>query len=532
MKKSRRMLLSFSKAELGGRCSVSMHNAGIMLAMPADKESAKSYMASFGWGSDTNKYYPGLNVQSDLMPKDEDFVNVPFRMLSATMVAAGTWRSTDFTDTKVLSASVPKLKDKPVYKEHDTDLDNWVGLVRTPKFSPEFTMTDGTRIPAGIDAIVSIDGKTNPKIARAVLVGGIYSNSVTVEFDWVPSHDFAGDDAEDQFERAVGQIIDGRMVCRKVTNIIDYYESSLVWLGADPYAKQITPEGDLIHVDESSTYEDDNTVQTKYKQDAKYSMKLGIPKNLLSLSKKENLIQNNNPQKPNTMTLEEILAALRLSLGLPVDAEVTKEQIATLSVAPAVVEEDTTELAQAVTELTGEVIEGKQNVKELTSKLAGFKGIKVDKLTALEATAKTVETLTAEKTSLTSEVVNLKADKATLEAKIVELNPKAAIADKFIQDKKAECKRLYNLSVNNKPVDAVIALIEKGTVEELDGLIGTYTKGLTENFSGKCKDCGSANFEFKSSVGGEDPTKDKDENTSDVSFEAIHQRFDKKTLGK
>lgn len=521
MKNNRTMVLSFSKYEFGKNTRISMNNSGIILAMPPDADKAKFFMQeSFGWGSDDNKYYPDLNVQKDLRPKEEDFVNAPFRMLSATIVAAGTWRSTDFTNIAVLKDSVGKLKDKPVFKEHDTSLDNWVGLVRAPKFSPAFTMEDGTKIPAGIDAIISIDGKTNPKIARGVLSGGIFSNSVTVEFDWEPSHTFVGDNAEYEFERNVGNVIDGKMVCRKVTNIINYYESSLVWLGADPYAKQITDTGDLIHVDESSAYEDE-VVQTSYKNESKYSMSLGVSKNLISLSK--NSFKNNNPKNTNIMTLEQVLAALRKSLKLADDAVVTEEQIATLSVPTEV---DTTELASAVTELTGEKIEGKHDVKVLVSKLSGFKGIKVEKLTALEATETQVVTLTSEKAVLSGEIGTLKADKATLTAKIDELTPKAIVADKFIADKKVECTRLYTLSMDNNPVQAVLSIIEKASNEELDGLLKQYTKEDAAKFSGKCQDCGSANFEFKSSVGGEADTNEfVADPTEGVKFADLHKKF-------
>lgn len=525
----KRLKLSFSKAEMK-RAQVQLGNAGIMLAMPSDKEDANKFMQSFGFfggSGDGNKFYPDLNVQQDLMPKEEDFVNVPFRMLSATVVAAGTWRSTDFTDAEVLRRAVKKLANKPVYKEHDTDLDNWVGLVKNPKFSPAFTMNDGMKIPAGIDAIISIDGKTNPKIARAVLVGGIYSNSVTVEFDWEPSHIFEGENAEHEFERSIGKIIDGRMVCRKVTEIIDFYESSLVWLGADPYAKKISESGDLINVDESSTYEDE-VVQTRYKKESKYEANLALSKNLLSLSKNSSF-NNTNPKKEEDMKPELVLA-LKAILGLAADAEITKENIDTLAVKST----DTTdavaeELATAVSELTGEKVEASLGSKALISKFAGHKAVKSEELTALTAAKGEVESLKNEKTALAAEVGTLKADKATLEAKVTELSPKAALGDKFVADKRTECERLYNISVDNKPIESVLNLIKKATVEELDGLIAQYTKGVTQSFTGKCKDCGSTSFEFKSSVAGE-VTGDGKSKDLGTDFQSIHEKFDNKNL--
>lgn len=518
--KNNRMILSFTKEELK-RSSLSLENSGIMIAMPDTREASEKLMQSFGWaGNNSNVFYPDLNVAADLIPKPEDFVNVPFRLLSATIVAAGTWRATDFTDAAVLKESIYKLADKPVYKEHETDLDNWVGLVRNPKFSPAFTMKDGISIPAGIDGIISIDGKTNPKLARAVLAGGIYSNSVTVEFEWLPSHKF---ETPEDFERNVGQVIDGKMVCRKVSKIIDYYESSLVWLGADPYAKQIKADGDLIHVDESSTYNDE-VVQTTYKSNSKYSVKLGLTENILSLSKQSQKI---NPMKP------EVIAAFRKKFNLAADVEITEALIESLTLGTATDATLNAEVAAKVAELTGETIEATTDAKVSLGKLTGFKGLKAEALTKLENDAAKVVTLEAdkaalatEKTTLAQEVGVLKADKVTLEAKVTELTPKATIGEKFVADKRAETIRLYKLSTENKPVEAVLTMFEKASVEELDGLLASYGKGLTAKFNGKCTDCGSTNFEFKSSQGGgEGESKEVSAESAGVTYEDIRNSF-------
>lgn len=532
----RTIKLSFSKEEVK-RASLAMGNAGIMIAMPSKEADAKKFMHSFGWGSssDSNKFYPDLNVKKDLAPKEEDFVNVPFRLLSATMVAAGTWRSTDFSDASVLKDAVKKLDGKPVYKDHETDLDNWVGIVRNPKFSGAFTMDDGTQIPAGLDGIISIDGKTNPKIARGVLLGAIFSNSVTVEFDWIPSHEFENDY---QFENALGTIIDGKMVCRKVTRIIDFYESSLVWLGADPYAKMIDENGNLVNVDESSTYEEESeVVKTKYQKDKKYEVKFGFDKNLLSLAKSNSQsLTQKNTKKMN----DKVLEALRKKLKLADDVELTDahaeavEKLLTDEEAAAKAKETSedvetvsnAEVTEAVAEITGEVVEETTSVKDALAKLKGLKGIKVEEFTKLSENASKVASLETEKVTLTGELANLKVDKATLEAKVIELGANAKLGEKFMSDKRAEVIRLYTLAVDNKPVDAVLSLMQNAKLEELEGLLSQYTKGNTEKFSGKCKSCGSTEFEFKSTVGGDDETSTEDViEVSGMSFQDLAAKF-------
>src|SRR5690606_12701038 len=112
-----------------------------------------------------------------------------------TTVGAGSWKATDFSDVRMLKGSMGKLKGKTVYKEHDQEVDNWLGFVKETSWSEQFTNSTGDTVPAGIDGVLLIDAKTNPKIARGLLMGTIYSNSVTVVFDWEMSHHF-----EDEWE--------------------------------------------------------------------------------------------------------------------------------------------------------------------------------------------------------------------------------------------------------------------------------------------------------------------------------------------
>ena len=73
---------------------------------------------------------------------------------------------------------------------------------------------------------MAVDAKTNPKVARGVLMGSIFSNSVTVEFEWKMSHPFEN---EYEFLDKIGQYgADGKMIRRVVTKILNYHKSSLI----------------------------------------------------------------------------------------------------------------------------------------------------------------------------------------------------------------------------------------------------------------------------------------------------------------
>jgi len=239
-KKTYRMKMNFSKDELAG--SVSLGAVGISMPMldPLSLEEYRKGLSrqrdsmNFGMLGNDPKYYQDTKM-TDITPKPEDFLEVPFRLISATIVGGGTWKATDFSNTAILKKSTSLLDGVPLYKDHETDLDNWVGLVNGVKWTGAFKDVSGVDVPAGIDGIVAIDIKTNPKVARGVAAGAIYSNSVTVEFDWEMSHTYEN---EWDFLNKLGTIGgDGKMIRRVVTAIHNYHESSLVWLGADPFAK-------------------------------------------------------------------------------------------------------------------------------------------------------------------------------------------------------------------------------------------------------------------------------------------------------
>ncbi|MEN9917294.1 MAG: hypothetical protein RLY40_1226, partial [Pseudomonadota bacterium] len=225
-----------------------------------------SALSNFSYydGDDPNKFYTEIKSVKDIMPKDEEFLRIGFRLLSATIVGANSWKTTDFTNEDILKAAKDKLVGKSIFKEHDQDVANWVGIIESVKWSDAKTQ-DGVSVPAGIDGILKIDCKTNPKLARGLLIGAIYSNSVTVSFDWMPSHPNPENDSY-YFMDHLGEVgPDGKLIRRIVTKINDFYETSIVWMGADPYAKIIGQDGKLLNIDTH------NTVQyNKESEEVKY----------------------------------------------------------------------------------------------------------------------------------------------------------------------------------------------------------------------------------------------------------------------
>lgn len=483
----------------------------------------------FGSGNNANTFFPNANVPNDVVPKPEDFIDVPFRLLSAAIVGAGTWKATDFRDTAILKESRDMLLEKPVYFDHDTDLLNWVGITKSVKWTEAFTNKDGVPVPAGIDGVLAIDAKVNPKIARGVLSGIIFSNSVTVIFDWKPSHTF---ESEEKFYNQIGEMhADGQMVRRVVTKIYDYYETSLVWLGADPFSKLIDKDGNLKHIDTSSIQYNkvDATTKDKYEKEFAYSIPCGIDKNVLALSKRtEKNNQNHNIMKP------EVLIQLAAMLGVKAE-DITVESLSKLKTADTAAEATHTANAAIAasfqTAITEFATENKLDASTLEPKafLASHKFVAADKIAPMTEALTKVTALEAEKTTLTGEVATLKTEVATL-------GKEAKIGKDFVQMKKDETIRLYKVVAGENSDEAVINLIKGAEPDALEGLLKQYAKDATGKFSASCKKCNSTEFEFRSSLVTkvEEVEEGAEANDDDVDYHSIVNRYSKDTftLGK
>ena len=531
--KKRTACLSFSASELV-HTSLRLDGAGIAFKKPKTKEEQEAVLSSFGWANNSNTYYPEVGSAKDIIPQPEDFIQVPWRMLSAGIVGAGTWKATDFSNEAVLKRSVKLIEGKPLYRNHEAyDIDNWVGIVAAPTWAKSFTNPDGTKIPAGINAVLNIDAKANPRIARGVLSNIITSNSVTVLFDWEPSHEF---EDEWEFERSVGKIIDGIMVRRVVTKIYDYFETSLVWMGADPYAKKIDEDtGGHINVDVTGIHDNDDAipvragetdsnvrtlesepekVQFSYKNNKSYHVVSSLSKHLLDNSAYYN--------KKSVDMDKELIKLLREKFNIANDVEITPDVLAGFTVVSneqAAIDKKNANTVNNVTELAKKAannddITFDEFLKDYSFRKNG-EDVDSEKVTQLTKDVndanKKVEDLTKEKDDITAKFNASEKKVGDLTKEVEELTPFAESGKKFIQMKKDEAIRLYKTFAGENVDETVVGLFEKANDEELVGLIKQYTKGAAEKFGGRCAECGSENFEFRSTLVEEEGegTKDK-----------------------
>lgn len=498
MKASKTSIFSFNKVL--DTAKLELNNSGVALPLSELPNDAES----FGWFGQSNNanVYQDLKAK-DLVPKPEDFVKVPFRLISATVVGANSWKVTDFSNEEVLKASMSKLVGKPVYPNHDSDdVFNYVGIIESVRWS-EARIQDGQLIPAGIDGVIMIDGKTSPKIARGVLMGAITSNSVTVGFDWEPSHYF---ESASEFYNKIGTIhTDGKMVRRIVTSISDYYETSLVWLGADPFAKKIDKDGKLINIDTSNVYtpfsKEDNEVKG-YEADKSYKISFASDNNFLSLLNKSTFSTqtgNNNVDMKDFLKLLKTIgieeAQFRLSLGVADNVEITADHIKAC-MAPKPAEQVVT------TVIPASLLSNESAVKALGGTITESSDFsKVSVLTIEEFTA--------------------------LNAQIASLEKDAAIGKEHVNAKRTEIKRLYSITVGQAD-ESVLKLIDNAETDALEGLLKQYTKGATEKFAGTCKKCGSNEFTFQSSLTDDNATTPKVSKVS--TFDDIADKFKKTTV--
>lgn len=269
---------------------------------------------------------PG-NVPEEIQIDPEQVLMVPFRMISATTVGAGTWKATTFPE-EVLRESMPLLMNKPIYRDHMMYPDYWLGIVMELAWARESNQGN-IIVPPGIDGMFAIDTSTqkNADLAKGIVMGAVRSNSVTVEFEWEPSHDF---EYEWQFWDALGTEVNGELVTRIVTRILDYHETSIVGLGADPFAKQIDENGELIDIDLANseplgvrTYNNEGEkaqFRKVLKNKAKFTLLMNKD-NILNLSKTDKNVAKKNKEKREFATgfgagLNEAIEALMESQGL------------------------------------------------------------------------------------------------------------------------------------------------------------------------------------------------------------------------
>lgn len=434
------------------------------------KEPTPESITQFGlFGSDLNyhTYYPDVTVD-ELHPKDEEFIHPIFRLLSATVVSKN-WNPTDFGHIPgVLKESMGLLLGQTVNCDHSTDIGNAIGSVSEVIWQEAYK--DGKIvIPAGINGVLKIDGKANPRIARGILMEppSIHSNSVTVQFAWEQSHPELS--AEDFYEKIGSYDSKGQLVRRIVTNIIRYHETSLVSHGADPYAQKITEGGKLNNPifadrtwnsyaeyigsrDKIYTFED-------YKEPNTDDTPAGNNKGETSSQKESPENNNNNPINNMDKELQAFLESLfgEGKLTLAEGQEMNQEAVLT-----------------AISNLIESQANSQAEVTSLTEK---------------------VTNLTTERDSLQEQVTNLNAEVASLKAM-------STIGTNYVTSLREETVATYRKLMGDSADETIINMLNAETtgVQTLKSLQEDYTNRLNEKFPMRCAECGSHNVSRASSL--------------------------------
>lgn len=410
--------------------------------------NSQSNFGLFG-GDPNHNFYPGLTAE-DYTPSDDDFIKPVYRMLSEVVVNKQ-WNPVDFSQGGVLKNSMALLKGQTVNTNHATDVENAIGAVVDTFWQNSYT-ADGLKIPAGINAVLKIDAKANPKIARGILMDppSIHSNSVNVRFAWEKSHP---NEDDNWFWRNLGKIgPDNKLVRRVVVYINSYGETSLVSHGADPYAQKIDSKGKIINpvYANSQSFKADSGNNIDYyfidfKSTQSFSKKDDtiIYNNISDESYSANDSINNN--NGNMYTLETFLAAL-------IAVSYTEQERTAENFGPS---ED-------------EVI---ARLKEIATK---------------------VTTLESSNTSLQEQLDTVNNEKTQLETKVEDLEQSASYGKTALQDLRDLVLADYNkLNPGESKDETMVQLISTSTVVQLKALQRTYQVQLEKEFPLSCKQCGS-----------------------------------------
>ena len=413
------------------------------------------------WGGDIdyNTYYPDLKL-GDLHPKEDEFINPLFRLLSATIVSKN-YNPTDFSLPGVLKASMPLLLGQTVNCDHSTDIGNAIGAVSKVTWQEAYKAENGFMIPAGINGVLKIDGKANPRIARGILMDppSIHSNSVTVQFRWEKSHPEMDD--RDFYEKLGTYDAKGNMIRRMVTEIVRYMETSLVSHGADSFAQKIGDNGHIINPTYAQrswgSYKEYN--EDKSKQYFFYDIKQDVDSYQEKTDDTHHSLNNNEDNSNQS------------------EIKMNKE------------------LQEFIEKLFGQNMltlgEGKEASQEEAISL--IQGLVSEKASLTEQ----VTNLTTEKTQLSEKVTNL-------EAQIVSLKPNAAIGETYVKSLRetavANYKKMQGDKVDEKDPILVMLNAETTGATTLEALNKTYKQRLSELFPMKCNKCGSKDVGRASSI--------------------------------
>lgn len=351
---------------------------------------------------------------------------------------------------------MPLLMGQTIYPNHENAVGNELGAIPEVFWEDSYT-SKGVRIPAGINAKMKLDAKSNPKIARAINMTppAVHSTSVTVEFLWEKSHATM---TEEDFWRGLGKFDkDGNMIRRIATAINRYNELSLVTKGADPFAQKVGKDGKINNPTEAGVRDQQKArlAETKiyfidYQTDILRNQCNGGILIAGETSTIPTELNNTEQEQQNDLNMNKtFLLALAAVMGL------TGDKFSEANITEDAIKLEVTSLMQQKALILkfkelGLTIEKAEDVQSLKETLDKYNLIKDKDVTKLEEFRNQVITELREKT-----------------------------------------KTLYLKKADGKPSDAILAMLEGATREVLTGLSEQYTAELEEKFPMTCSDCGS-----------------------------------------
>ena len=413
------------------------------------QKTRKSHIRSFGLfdnnTSNYNTYYPNVTAK-DLKPSKDEFIEPVFRALSEVIVHKD-YNPVDFSMGKVLRKSMPLLKGQTVNTDHEDAVGNAIGAVSEVSWQEAYKDSNGILIPAGINSRLKIDGKSHPRVARAIMMDppAIHSTSVTVQFLWEKSHAEMSD--EQFFKNLGGYDKEGKLIRRIASDVNRYHEISLVSHGADPFAQKIKENGELNNSPYASISYNSVKPEEKKKQNMFFfDFKSDILKNSKKITIPDLTIINKPSQ--NKKGMKKLLGILTEEFGL---------------------KEFKPEDATSIKAL-------KKAIKELK-----------DKATGNEATTQQLTEANTKVEKLQKRYEKLKADKA-----------------KRLEAKRKSVLKNYTLSVSGEKDDKVVETINNADDDVLDTLNKEYLKKIDAKFPSTCASCGSTDITKASGSQGEE----------------------------
>ena len=378
---------------------------------------------------------------------------------------------TDFGQGDVLKRSMKLMLGQTVNCDHETDIGNAIGAVSKVMWQEAYK--DGNIfVPAGMNGVLKIDGKANPRIARGILMEppSIHSNSVTVQFAWDKSHPELSDN--DFWDKIGTYDSKGVMIRRVVTNIVRYLETSLVSHGADSYAQKIGDDGKIINPGFA------NRTWNSYSEYQKESPKVYTFQDSKELCKQD---ENNDD-------------TLHLDNKDPKNSE--SKNISNMN----------QELKEFLEKLFGENMLQLEEGQEVSVELA---------LQLVGNNIKNLISLKEQITTKDNEITSLKASIATKDTEIANLSEMATVGKNHIASLRESTVATYKKLAGEHVDETIVTMINAETtgLQTLLSLKKDYEARLEEKFPLHCAKCGSHDINRASSAdeSHEDTTKNNEQ---------------------